>query len=51
MRKHNFTIFTHNGRVHGYLFDVTRADAQKIVSELNLGIRDGCRFYYMEGFR
>ena len=48
MRKHTFTIFTHDNKVHGYLFDVTRLEAQSIVSEMNNGVRT--KFYYMEGY-
>lgn len=47
MRKHTFTIFTYDDKVHSYLFDVTRAEAQKIVSEMNNGEK---KYYYMEGY-
>lgn len=48
MRKHTFTIFTHDNEVHGYLFDVTRLEAQEIVGEMNNGLHK--KFYYMEGY-
>jgi hypothetical protein len=48
MRKHTFTIFNENDTVYGYLFDVTRLEAQATVSELNS--ETGEKHYYMEGF-
>ena len=48
MRKLTFTIFTHDDKVHGYLFDVTRLEAQAIVSEMNNGASE--KFYYMDGY-
>lgn len=48
MRKHTFTIFAYNDEVYCYLFDVTRAEAQAVVSEMNIGLQD--KFYYMEGY-
>ena len=48
MRKHTFTIYTEDDKVHGYLFDVTRLEAQKIVSEMNK--ESQVKYYYMEGY-
>lgn len=48
MRKHTFTIFTHDNKVHCYLFDVTRLEAQAIVSEMNNCVQ--AKFFYMEGY-
>ena len=46
MRKHTFTIFTSDNKIHGYLFDVTRAEAQEIVNELNKESNE--KYYYVE---
>ena len=48
MKKHTFTIFTDNDKVHSYLFDVTRVEAQEIVSKMNNEAQEN--FYYMEGY-
>ena len=48
MRKHTFTIFWKTDRVHSYLFNVTRAEAQKIVEEMNNEEHE--EYYYMEGY-
>ena len=48
MRKHTFTIFTDDDQVYGYLFDITRAEAQEIVSKINN--ETGEHHYYTEGY-
>ena len=48
MRKHTFTIFTNDDKVFGYLFDVTRVEAQETLSKMN-SITDS-KYYYMEGY-
>lgn len=48
MGKHTFTIFYKADRVHSYLFNVTRAEAQKFVEEMNNA--DQKEYYYMEGY-
>lgn len=48
MRKHTFTIFNADNSVFGYLFDVTRIEAQSIVSGINTDT--GVYHYYMEGY-
>lgn len=48
MRKHTFTVFTHDDKVHSYLFDVTRLEAQSIVRHMSNGAKSN--FYYMEGY-
>lgn len=48
MRKHTFTIFNEDDSIYGYLFDVTRLEAQKTVSEINS--ETGEHHYYMEGY-
>lgn len=48
MRKHTFKIFTHDNKVHGYLFGVTRLEAQAIVVDMNNAAQN--KFYYMEGY-
>ena len=51
MRKHTFTIFWKTDRVHSYLFNVTRAEAEKIVEEMNKTNNEGQeKYYYMEGY-
>ena len=47
MRKHTFTIFNGDDSVYGYLFDVTRVEAQEIVGKINN--ETGEAHYYMEG--
>lgn len=48
MRKLTFTIFYKTDKVHSYLFNVTRKEAQKIVEEMN---SDGQNeYYYMDGY-
>lgn len=49
MRKHTFTIFTHDDKVHGYLFNVTRLEAQEVVSKMNLAAEK--KYYYMDGYK
>ena len=51
MRKHTFTIYTHDNKVYGYLFDKTRVEAQAIVSEMNEGKAQEQKYYYMDGYR
>jgi hypothetical protein len=48
MRKLTFTIFTHDDKVHSYLFGVTRIEAQAIVAEMNANMQD--KYYYMDGY-
>lgn len=48
MRKLTFTIFTENDNVYGYLFDVTRVEAQETVTKINEDT--GKYHYYMEGY-
>jgi hypothetical protein len=48
MRKHTFTIFTDDDKVYGYLFDVTRVEAQEIVTKMN-GEGEK-KYYYMDGY-
>lgn len=48
MRKLTFTIFTTDDKVHSYLFDVTRAEAQEIVSQMNAEAEK--KYYYMDGY-
>lgn len=48
MRKHTFTIFNENDTVYGYLFDVTRLEAQQTVKAINE--ESGKYHYYMEGY-
>ena len=48
MRKHTFTIFNENDSVYGYLFDVTRVEAQDTVSKINN--ETNAYHYYMEGY-
>ena len=48
MRKLVFTIFNDDDSVYGYLFDVTRVEAQKVVSELNNETNE--KHYYMDGY-
>lgn len=48
MRKYTFTIFWKTDRVHSYLFNATRAEAQKIVEEMNTTNNE--EYYYMEGY-
>ena len=48
MRKHTFTIFTDDDQVYGYLFDVTRVEAQETVSKINTETKE--YHYYMEGY-
>lgn len=49
MRKLTFTIFTADNKAHSYLFNVTRLEAQKVVSEMNQSAKE--KYYYMEGYR
>lgn len=49
MRKQKvFTIFNNDNSVYGYLFDITRADMQKAVEEINKETKE--KHYYMEGY-
>ena len=50
MRKHTFTIFTHENKVHSYLFDVTRIEAQKTVDKMNKNKEVSKKYYYVEGY-
>lgn len=47
MRKHTFTIFTYDDKAHSYLFNVTRMEAQEVVSKMNSKEN---KYYYMEGY-
>lgn len=49
MRKRTFTIYTDDNEIYGYLHDVTRIEAQKIVEEINE--ETGEHHYYMDGYR
>lgn len=51
MRKLTFTIYTHDNKVYGYLFEKTRVEAQAIVSEMNKGKEQADKYYYMDGYR
>ncbi len=49
MRKQKvFTIFNDDNSVYGYLFDITRADMQKAVEEINKETKE--HHYYMDGY-
>lgn len=48
MRKRTFTIFNENDSVYGYLFNVTRLEAQAVVSKING--ETGEKHYYMDGY-
>lgn len=48
MRKPTFTIFTDDNKVCGYLFGVTRLEAQETVSKMIA--EDGKKYYYMDGY-
>jgi hypothetical protein len=48
MTKRTFTIFNENDSVYGYLFNVTRVEAQEAVSEINN--ETGEKHYYMDGY-
>ena len=48
MRKLTFTIFTDDNKVFGYLFGVTRVEAQETVNKMNA--KDGKKYYYMDGY-
>jgi hypothetical protein len=48
MKKHTFTVFNENDSVYGYLFNVTRMEAQATVSKINN--ETGEKHYYMDGY-
>lgn len=48
MRKRTFTIFNESDSVYGYLFNVTRLEAQEAVSKINS--ETGEKHYYMDGY-
>lgn len=49
MRKQKaFTIFNDDNTVYGYLFDITRAEAQKTVEKINAETKE--HHYYMDGY-
>lgn len=48
MRKHTFTIFNNDDTVYGYLFNVTRIEAQKTVEEINAETKE--YHYFMDGY-
>ena len=49
MRKQRvFTIFNNNDTVYGYLFDVTRVEAQATVEKINEDTKE--YHYYMDGY-
>ena len=48
MRKHTFTIYTDDDKIYGYLFDVTREEAQATVTKINKETNE--YHYYMEGY-
>ena len=49
MRKQKvFTIFNDNDTVYGYLFDMTRLEAQKTVEKINEETKE--HHYYMDGY-
>ena len=48
MRKHTFTIYNEDDSIYGYLFDVTRMEAQETVTLINE--ETGKYHYYMEGY-
>ena len=49
MRKLTFTIFNENDSVYGYLFNVTRVEAQEAVSKINSETRE--KHYYIDNKR
>ena len=50
MRKQRvFTIFNDNDTVYGYLFDMTRLEAQKTVEKINEETKE--HHYYMDGYK
>lgn len=49
MRKQKaFTIFNNDDTVYGYLFNVTRIEAQKTVEKINEETKE--YHYYMDGY-
>ena len=48
MSKHTFTIYTENNEIEGYLFDVTRLEAQVVVTKMNEETE--VKYYYVEGY-
>ena len=49
MRKQKaFTIFNKDDTVYGYLFDITRLEAQKTVEKINKETNE--YHYYMDGY-
>ena len=48
MRKQTFTIFNDDDSVYGYLFDVTRIEAQTTVTLINN--ETGKYHYFMDGY-
>lgn len=48
MKKFNFTVFNPDNTIHGYLFEMTRVEAQKAVSTINL--EEGSGHYFMDGY-
>ena len=49
MRKLNFTIYNEDDTIHGYLFEVTREEAQAYVKRLNRNTKS--YHYFMDGYR
>lgn len=47
MTKRTFTIFNDDNSIYGYLFDVTRLEAQEAVTRINQ--ETGKHHYYMDG--
>ena len=48
MRKHTFTVFSENNEIYGYLFNVTRTEAQETVTDINKESHEN--HYYIEGY-
>ena len=48
MTRRTFTIYSDDDSVYGYLFDVTRLEAQETVSLINK--ETGKHHYYMDGY-
>lgn len=48
MTKRTFTIYSDDDSLYGYLFDVTRLEAQETVKKIN--DETGEHHYYMDGY-
>lgn len=48
MMKLTFTVFNDDDTVYGYLFNVTRVEAQEAVTKINKETRE--HHYFMEGY-